>query len=89
MRRHFDGWIDLPAVDVLVLEGCGSGAQAYDRYRTALIWVQAARETRIARGIERDGEQVLPNWLAWMEREDAHFRLNTTRERADVLLETG
>ncbi|HSS67831.1 MAG TPA: 4-amino-4-deoxy-L-arabinose transferase [Nocardioidaceae bacterium] len=85
----FDGWVDLPVVDVLVLEGCGSGAQAYDRYRGALVWVEADRETRVARGIERDGEQVLPQWLAWMEREEAHFRLNATRERADVVVATG
>jgi uridine kinase len=84
----FDGWVDLPAVDVLVLEGCGSGARAYDSYRTVLVWVEADRETRIARGIERDGEQVLPLWLSWMDREEAHFRLNGTRGRADLALRT-
>jgi hypothetical protein len=85
----FDGWIDLPVVDVLVLEGCGSGARAYDPYRTTLVWVEADRSTRIARGIERDGEQILPLWLTWMDREEAHFRLNGTRGRADVVLRTG
>ena len=89
LAHDFDGWIDLPVVDVLVLEGCGSGARAYDVYRTTLVWIEADRETRIRRGIERDGEQVLPHWLAWMDREDAHFRLNATRERADVVLHTG
>ena len=84
----FDGWIDLPVVDVLVLEGCGSGARLYDPYRTTLVWIEADRATRIARGIERDGEQVLPLWLSWMDREEAHFRLNGTRGRADVALRT-
>jgi uridine kinase len=86
---EFDGWIDLDPPDVLVIEGCGSGARAYDPYRTVLVWVEAARETRIARGVERDGEQVLPRWLAWMDREAEHFRLNATRERADISLQTG
>ena len=85
---RFDEWIDLPVVDVLVLEGCGSGAQAYDSYRSVLVWVEADRETRVARGVERDGEQVLPQWLAWMDREEAHFRLNATRSRADVVVRT-
>jgi uridine kinase len=84
----FGTWIDLPVPDVVVLEGCGAGARAYDRYRTLLVWVEAARETRIARGVDRDGEQVLPHWLAWMAREDEHFRLNRTRARADVRLQT-
>jgi energy-coupling factor transporter ATP-binding protein EcfA2 len=84
----FDGWIDLPAVDVLVLEGCGSGARAYDPFRTTLVWVEADRATRIARGVERDGEQVLPRWLSWMDREENHFRLNGTRGRADMALRT-
>jgi chloramphenicol 3-O-phosphotransferase len=82
----FDGWVDLAVTDVLVLEGCGSGALAYDAYRTALVWVEATSETRLARGMERDGEQMRGHWLAWMEREERHFQLNRTRERADIAL---
>jgi uridine kinase len=86
---RFGEWLDQPVPDVLVLEGCGSGARAYDPYRCVLVWVEADRDTRIARGIERDGEQVLPHWLAWMDLEQEHFRLNATRERADVVIRTG
>jgi uridine kinase len=85
---RFDRWIELAVPDVLVLEGCGSGARSYDPFRTVLAWVEAARETRIARGVERDGAQVLPHWRAWMRLEEAHFRLNATRENADLLVST-
>jgi uridine kinase len=84
----FDGWVDLSVPDVLVLEGCGSGARAYDRYRTTLVWVEAVRDTRLARGMERDGEQARPHWLAWMELEETHFTVNGTRERADAAIRT-
>jgi uridine kinase len=84
----FDGWIDLPVTEVLILEGCGSGAIAYDPYRIALVWVEADADTRLARGIERDGERMRGHWLAWMDREEHHFELNRTRERADLVVRT-
>lgn len=87
--RRFADWRDLPPTDVLIIEGCGSGALAYAPYITVLVWLEADRDTRIARGIERDGEAVLPRWLRWMNSEARHFTANRTRERADVLLCTG
>jgi uridine kinase len=85
----FGPWRDLPVPDVLVIEGCGSGAQAYDAFRALLVWVEAEPAVRMARGVDRDGEQVIPQWIAWTEREDAHFRVNETRRRADVRIRTG
>ncbi len=87
--QRFAEWHDLPPPDVLVLEGCGSGARTYAPYITVLVWVEADRSTRIARGVARDGEAVLPKWLRWMDAEARHFAANRTRERADVRLWTG
>lgn len=86
---RFDGWVTVPPVEVLVLEGCGAGARAYASYTTLLVWVEAAEEVRIRRGIARDGASVLPEWLSWMERENRYFAANQTRERAAVRLVTG
>jgi uridine kinase len=85
---RFGEWVDQRQVDVLVLEGCGAGATAYAAYRTVLVWVEAARDTRIARAIRRDGEQVLPRWLAWMDSEARHFAANATRAHADLAYST-
>jgi uridine kinase len=85
---RFDRWHDLDPPAVLILEGCGSGARAYARYVSLLVWVEADRDVRIGRGVERDGEQVLPHWLAWMDLEEAHFAANDTRARADIRLIT-
>jgi hypothetical protein len=72
-----------------VLEGCGSGARDYAAFTTLLVWVEADQEERIRRGVARDGEQVLPKWLAWMESEERHFAAHGTRDRADVRVSTG
>lgn len=85
---RFDGWVHLPVPDVLVLDGCGSGAQAYDAWTSLLVWLEADPETRLRRGVDRDGEQVRDHWLAWMPLEEEHFAANNTRSRADVHFST-
>jgi uridine kinase len=87
--ERFDVWETLDPPDVLILEGCGSGANAFASYISLLVWVEAPADVRIERAVARDGEQMLPNWLAWMEVESAHFDANRTKARADVLLTTG
>lgn len=82
-------WHDLIPPEVLILEGCGSGALPYAPYVTVLVWVEARREIRLARGLRRDGDQVLPQWLRWMDSEARHFAANDTRGRADLRLCTG
>lgn len=82
-------WVSLPPPEVLIVEGCGSGAQAYTAYRSLLVWVEAPPAVRLARGVERDGEQVVPRWLAWMRAEDRHFSRNDTRRRADLSFVSG
>ncbi len=88
-RSRFAEWHDLPPPRLLLLEGCGSGALDHSAYVSLLVWVEADRDTRLRRGIERDGPQVEPLWRAWMDREDVHFDRNRTRQRADVRFWTG
>lgn len=84
---RFAEWHDLEVPDVLVVEGCGSGARSLDPYRSLLVWIEAPPDTRVSRGIARDGEQVRDQWMAWTELEQRHFAANDTRARADVVLE--
>jgi len=74
---------------LLVLEGVGSGAAAYDDLRSALAWVDAPYDVRRARGIARDGESFAPHWDAWAAAEAEHYARECTRERADVIVDTG
>lgn len=84
---RFAEWCTVGPVDVLVLEGVGSGARSYSSCITALAWVEAPREVRLARGVERDGQEVLPRWLAWMADEDGLFGREDTQARADVVVD--
>jgi uridine kinase len=74
-------------VDVLVIEGVGSGAAAYDDAITSLVWVEAPADVRLDRGLARDGERLRNHWLVWREAEDAMFARERTRERADVVVD--
>lgn len=87
--QRLSEWHELPPPDVLIVDGCGSGALGFAPYITVLVWVEADRDTRIARGVERDGAEVLPRWLEWMESEARHFAAHGTRRRADLRYLTG
>ncbi|HEY0186069.1 MAG TPA: uridine kinase [Cellulomonas sp.] len=81
---RFDGWVDLPRPDVLVLEGCGAGRRAGDGVRSLLVWVEADDDLRLARGLARDGADARPHWQRWMRDEAAHYAREGTRGHADI-----
>jgi uridine kinase len=82
-------WREVPPCGALVVEGVGSGALPCAPYLSVLVWVDAPRHVRFARGIERDGEAYLPYWQRWAAQEERHFALHGTRERADVMCYNG
>jgi hypothetical protein len=84
LARDFAEWHDVPVTDALVVEGCGSGRRAADPLAVLRVWVEAPDDVRLARGLDRDGEELRPQWLAWMAAERRHFAAERTRERADV-----
>lgn len=74
-------------VDVLVLEGVGSGGSAYADAISTLVWVEAPAAVRLRRGLARDGEDLRDEWLAWMAREAQVHDRERTRERADIVVD--
>jgi len=83
----FADWVDVPVPDVLVLEGCGAARRASEPDAVLSVWVEAPAELRLARGLERDGEAMRDEWIAWSASEAAHFDRERTRARADVRLD--
>ena len=77
----------MPAVDLVVLEGVGSGHLGYADAIAALAWVEAPPDLRRARGLARDGEELAPYWDAFVPDEDRLHARERTRERADVLVD--
>jgi uridine kinase len=74
-----------PTVPVLLLDGVGAASR---RCPAALrIWVEAPRELRRRRALERDGQEYGPAWDRWARRESVHFAADRTREHADLIVD--
>lgn len=71
----------------LVVEGVGSGEPAIAEHITALVWVEVDDDLRLARGLERDGHDMEPEWREFMPAEREIFVRDRTFERADVLVD--
>ncbi len=84
----FGSWSELPPPEVLILEGCGSGARRYAPFTSLLVWVEAAPEKRTSRAVARDGAEVLDHWSTWSRDESRHFAANDTRARASLRVVT-
>lgn len=81
-------WLDVPRADWLVLEGVGCGSRPCRPHLAALAWIEADRDVRMTRGIERDGESFRPHWERWALQEQELFAAEGTRDNADVVLHT-
>jgi len=88
-RHEYAEWREVPASDVVLVEGVASGARVCGPHLSALVWVEAPRDVRFERGIARDGEAFRPHWERWATLEELHFAAEGTRERADVRFSTG
>jgi len=73
---------------LLVLEGVGAGKRAWAPWTTVTAWVATDDDTRLARGLARDGEEFRARWLAWMADEARLFAEEATQDRADLVLRT-
>ena len=77
-------WVAVEPAPIVVLEGCGSGAAAIRARAALVVWVDASVDTRLARGLARDGEAMRQQWLDWQRAEQAHFDSDGTGAAADV-----
>jgi uridine kinase len=78
--------VTVPVTPLLVVEGVGSGSRSHARWHTVLVWVEVDDDLRLARGLERDGEQMRAHWEQWMREEAALFGRERTPERADLVV---
>lgn len=73
---------------LLVVEGCGASASPAGSFAAVRVWVDAPRTVRRRRGLARDGAAYAPHWDRWAAQEEALFRADDTRRRADLVLHT-
>lgn len=78
----------VPPAPVIILEGCASAAEGIRRHASLVVWLEAPRDVRLARGVARDGAALTEQWLAWQDHEAQHFAADGTRRAAHVVLST-
>ncbi len=86
-----DAWAEtreVAAGGLLVIEGTGSWSPAIAHLVGVLVWVEAAADLRLDRGLARDGAELRPEWEQWRLDEDELFARLDTRTHADVVVDT-
>lgn len=82
-----DDWHTVPVGGMVLVEGVYSTRNELKDYYDCMIWVQCPRETRLARGLERDGEGARDRWENdWMISEDVYMREQQPERRADIII---
>jgi len=87
-----DSWAETHFVEpggLVVLEGVGSWSPGIAPWVGSLVWVEAPADLRLARGLDRDGQEMRTRWIQWRRDENDLFARLGTRARADVVLTTG
>ena len=79
-------WEILEPCNVVILEGVSASRSEFRRYLSFSIYIHTDRELRLKRGIERDGEEILPLWQEWMAEEDEYVLRDQPQKYADLVL---
>ncbi|WP_419993364.1 uridine kinase family protein [Streptomyces boninensis] len=85
-RRAFGEIRELPAADVVLVEGVGAGRRALRPRLALLLWMEYEQHAAWERGRQRDGAEQHPFWEAWMPGERRHFAGDPSRPYADLLV---
>ena len=86
-RRQPAEWQSVRPEGVVILEGVSSSRQAVTGRLTLSVWIDTPADERLSRGLERDGEAMLPQWQTWIAEESAHFAADGAPDRADLLVD--
>jgi uridine kinase len=89
VRGEYAEPVTVPAAPVLVIEGVGTARASVSRLLAYTVWVEAPEAVRLRRVLERDGPELEPRWREWFAAERAWFAEDRTRDRADLIRQTG
>jgi uridine kinase len=80
-------WHDVPVDRLVVIEGVSATRSEVAAPWSLRIWVDAPRDVRLVRAVERDGQAMLPHWLdVWMPAEEAYIAREQPQDRADLIV---
>jgi uridine kinase len=78
------GWTVVQPQGAVIVEGVYSLRKELRTCFDVTVWVDAPAELRLARGLERDGEDARDWWLEWMAEEE-RYRDEQRPDRAAML----
>lgn len=84
-----DAWgepVDVPAADVVVLEGVAMASRRLRAHAALVVWVEVDAATGIERVVARDGEAMRAEIEGWQRDEACWHALDGTRDAADLRL---
>ncbi|CCH20879.1 uridine kinase family protein [Micromonospora lupini] len=79
--------VPLPVPPVLIVEGVSAARAVVRPELTLAVFVTAPAPLRLARAVERDGPEILPELRRWHAGERAHFAADDTAARADLVVD--
>jgi uridine kinase len=81
-------WHDVKNDGIVIIEGIYSTREELRDFYDYTIWVDCSYETRLQRGIERDGEEARDKWVnEWMPKEDIYVKTQKPHEKSNMLVE--
>lgn len=80
-------WIDVEPGGILIVEGVSTTRTELGDPWDLKVWVECPYDLRLARGMERDGENMREVWVdRWMPEEDEYVQAQAPHERADYII---
>ena len=81
-------WVDVPPGRLVVVEGVSCTRAEVRLPWDLTIWVDAPRDVRLQRALERDGPDMMSRWLDdWMPSEEAYAARECPQERVDLIVD--
>ena len=81
---EYGAWVDVGTPAVLIVEGVSCASREPAKYASFVVWIDAPKDVRLARGVARDGDRARGRWEHWMEQERALFKAEDTQRQADI-----
>lgn len=85
---EFAELVPVQAADFLVVEGVASSVGVARAYADVRVWLEAAHDVRMQRGLARDGDGFAGHWEAWAAQEARIFEADGTAAHAHLRLQT-
>lgn len=79
-------WCEVAPGRFLIIEGVSAFRREFRPYLAAGIWVRTDRRECLRRGLERDGQQALDDWLRWQRAEDSYVARHDPERAADLVV---